>query len=364
MYLSFYKLNEEPFRLTPDPRFLHLALPHRAVLNTLVEGILQHKGIITVTGPVGTGKTTLLHTTLHLLSNPKVSKTPIASAFLLNPTLSREELLEAILDEFEISCASTSKPRRLAALHQMLLETQRKGGTAVLIIDEAHLLTPELLEEIRLLNNADSYQEKLLQVILSGQSEMQPLLARPEMRALHQRIASRCQLRPLTQPETRAYIAERLHAAGLREPSPFSGSALEQIQRYTDGVPRLINLLCDASLSLGHAGQLSLITPGIVEEAAGTLELTVTPKTEPQPVAVAETRAEPMFPTSSVDALIEVMKQYRTSTPAAEERVKPQPQPVAELVSVVDARSEVRVLRSVVDVLIDAMRQNRAAARE
>ncbi len=248
----------------------------------------------------------------------------------------------------------------------MLLETQRKGGTAVLIIDEAHLLTPELLEEIRLLNNADSYQEKLLQVILSGQPEMQTLLARPEMRALHQRIASRCQLRPLTQPETRAYIAERLHAAGLREASPFSGPSIEQIQLYTDGVPRLINLLCDACLSLGSAGQLSQITPGIVDEAAGTLELALPRKAEPQPAPVAvDVRQEPKVPASSVDALIEVMKQYRsTSAPVEIEKPKPQPQPAVEVASILDTRSEVRVLRSVVDVLIDAMRQNRAAARE
>jgi general secretion pathway protein A len=362
MYLSFYQLKEEPFRLTPDPRFLHLALPHRTVLSSLVEGVLQHKGIITVTGPVGTGKTTLLHTTLHLLGNQKVSKTPIASAFLLNPTLSKDELLEAILDEFEIPCTSTSKPRRLAALNQMLLETQQRGGTAVLIIDEAHLLSPELLEEIRLLSNTDSYREKLLQIILSGQPEMQPLLARPEMRALQQRIATRCQLRALTQPETRAYVAERLHAAGLRTASPFSGPVLEEIQRYTNGVPRLINLLCDACLTLGHASQLTQIPANIVEEAATSLELTEAAAAQAALASGQDAKPDSKAPNSSVDVLIEVMKQYRSGAPPVDSAANGKTE--AAVTSSEDARSEIKVLRSVVDVLIDAMKQNRATARE
>lgn len=142
MYLSFYQLKEPPFRLTPDPRFLHLAEPHRVVLTSLVEGVLLRKGIIVATGPIGTGKTTLLHAALQLLSGPAIAKSLISSAFILNPVLTRDELLEAILEEFNITSTGPSKPRRLMALHQMLLETQYRGGTAVLIIDEAHLLTP------------------------------------------------------------------------------------------------------------------------------------------------------------------------------------------------------------------------------
>ncbi len=361
MYLTFYQLKEEPFRLTPDPRFLHLAIPHRAVLSSLVEGVLHHRGVITVSGPIGTGKTTLLHTTLHMLRNPRVSKTPIASAFLLNPTMTKEELLEAVLDEFEIPCSSTSKPRRLAALNQMLLETQQRGGTAVLIVDEAHLLSAELLEEIRLLSNTDSYREKLLQIVLSGQPEMQSLLARPEMRALQQRIATRCHLRELTQPETRAYVAERLHAAGLQGASPFSGEALEEVQRYTSGVPRLINLLCDACLMLGCAGQLTQIPPGIVEEAAKSLELTDSIAEQAAVASTKDAAAGNTSPNSSVDVFIEAMKQFRTGTPP-DSSVNAKSEPAVSTNE--DARSEIRVLRSVVDVLIDAMKQNLAAARE
>lgn len=277
MYLAFYQLKEPPFRLTPDPRFLHLAEPHRVVLTSLVEGVLLRKGIIVATGPIGTGKTTLLHAALQLLSGPAIAKSLISSAFILNPVLTRDELLEAILDEFNITETGTSKPRRLMALHQMLLETQYKGGTAVLIIDEAHLLTPELLEEVRLLNNTDTYHEKLLQVILCGQPELQPLLARPEMSALRQRIASRCVLRPLSAVETRAYIAERLHAAGLRAASPFTAAALDEIHAVTQGVPRLINLVSDGALSLGFSQQRKQIAPDLITEAAAALELTEAP---------------------------------------------------------------------------------------
>jgi len=127
MYLAFYELHEEPFRLTPDPRFLHLAEPHRGALTLLVQGVMLRKGFVMMTGPVGTGKTTLLHAALQILHEKSFSKVKLASAFLINPTLSRDEFLEALLQEFEIPCPSASKAQRLAALHQMLLETQRRG---------------------------------------------------------------------------------------------------------------------------------------------------------------------------------------------------------------------------------------------
>lgn len=273
MYTTFYDLREEAFRLTPDPRFLHLAEPHRAVLMTLLEGIILRKGFVVVTGPIGTGKTTLLHTALQILSTQSQATMSFASAFLVNPTLSRDEFLEALLEEFEVPCSFTTKPRRIAALHQMLLEMQRRGGTAVLLIDEAHLLSAELLEEIRLLSNADSYREKLIQIVLCGQPELWTSLRRPEMRALQQRIAGRGQLRALSIAETRTYITERLHAAGLRGASPFPHATLEAIHQYSQGIPRLINLLCDRCLSIGFAHQARQIGLDIVEEAAHTLDL-------------------------------------------------------------------------------------------
>ncbi len=251
MYTAFYQLKEEPFRLTPDPRFLHLADPHRTALKVLLQGVLQRKGFTVVAGPVGTGKTTLLHTALQILTEKSEGRGRLVSAFLVNPTLAPSELLEAVLEEYEINCTATSKPRRLAALHQMLFQTQQQGGTAILLIDEAHLMSVDLLEEIRLLGNTDTYQEKLLQIVLCGQPELFAVLQRPELQALQQRIASTCLLRPLSLPEVRAYMAERLHAAGLRGSSPFTGTAVEVIHRLTGGVPRLINLLSDACLLVG-----------------------------------------------------------------------------------------------------------------
>lgn len=274
MYRAFFGLSDDPFRLTPDPRFVHLAEPHRHVLLTIVQGIFFRRGFILVTGPVGSGKTTLLHMALRFFSNQSYVKTPIVTAFIVNPTLSRDELLETLLDEFEVRCSSTSKPRRLAALHQSFLENQRQGGTTVLMVDEAHLLTPELFEEIRLLGNADSYQGHLLQIVLAGQTEMTLLLDRPEMRALKQRIASRCQLRSLNLTEVIEYVAERLRAAGLQGPPPFPLPALHDVYRFTSGVPRLVNLLCDSCLTIGAATNHREITREIVEEAANSLGLT------------------------------------------------------------------------------------------
>src|SRR2546423_4019736 len=256
MYASFYGLKDEPFRLTPDPRYLHLSQPHQNALTVMIDGIFYRKGLVMITGPIGTGKTTIVHAALQLLWDKKM---PVKSALLFNPTLTRDEFLEMMLDEFEVSCATSSKPKRLAALHQMLLETQRRGGTSVLFIDEAHLLSSDLLEEIRLLGNTDTHQEKPLQIVLSGQPELALIMKRPELSALQQRIALRAHLRPLTQEESYVYIGGRLHAAGLQGSSPFSTAATDAIHRYAKGVPRLLNLLCDGCLSLGFRLQSKMV---------------------------------------------------------------------------------------------------------
>jgi general secretion pathway protein A len=315
MYLTYYGLKDEPFRLTPDPKFLHLSAPHQAALTVVLEGILYRKGLVMITGPIGTGKTTLVHTALQMLVDYSKQKVPMKSALLFNPTLTRDEFLEMMLDEFEITCASTSKPRRLAALHEMLLEAQRAGGTAVLFIDEAHLLSPELLEEIRLLGNADMHREKLLQIVLSGQPELIPMMNKRELSALQQRIGARAHLRPLSLPEVRAYIAERLHLAGLKGTSPFPNATIEAIHQYASGVPRLINLVCDACLSLGFRTQRKTIQLDVVEEVAISLGLL-----EPVKVEIPERQAIPVpvpavsgMQRSIVDMLIDSMKQNRSA---------------------------------------------------
>ena len=310
MYLTFYQLDDEPFRLTPDPRFLHLSQPHQAALQTLLEGILYRRGLIMITGPIGTGKTTLMDAGLQILSDLSKNNAAVRTALIFNPMLTREEFLEAVLDEFEVSCASTSKPGRLSALHSMLLETQRRGGTAALIIDEAHLLSPELLEEIRLLGNADTHQEKILQIVLSGQPELTSILNRQELSALKQRIACRADLRPLNESEARVYIAERLHIAGLKGDSPFPSTTISAIFRYSQGVPRLINLLCNGCLVLGFKTQRKVVQPDMVESVADSLNMIRRGTSAERTAAPTEVAVEQK---TAVDRLIEAMKMNRAA---------------------------------------------------
>jgi general secretion pathway protein A len=309
VYLSFFKLKDEPFRLTPDPRYLHLSDPHQYALTAVLEGIFYRKGLVMITGPIGTGKTTLIHTALQLFSDKKM---PVKSALLFNPMLTRDEFLEMMLEEFEVKCSLTSKPRRLIALQQMLLDTQRRGGTAVLFIDEAHLLSAELLEEIRLLGNADMHHEKLLQIVISGQPELLAMMNRPSLSALKQRIAARAHLRPLNQKETGVYVAERLYSAGLEGEAPFPLDAIEAIHRHSGGVPRLINLVCEGCLALGFRTQQPLIRPEMVEEVSISLGLSQ-PATglESKGVSFPSAADVPRAERSAVDMLIESMKQSR-----------------------------------------------------
>lgn len=318
MYTTFYKLREEPFHLTSDPKFFHLAEPHSIAATTVVEAVIQRKGFVVMTGAVGTGKTTVLHAALRILNQESIGF-PVATAFVVNPVMSREEFLETILSEFETSSSGVTKPTRLAALHRMFLDMQVKGGTSVLLLDEAHLLSTELLEEIRLLSNDDTYQEKLLQVILCGQPELLPKLQRPELRALRQRISTSCSLRPLSFPEVRGYVAKRLYTAGLDASSyPFPTPALEKIFQHSGGVPRLINLICDSSLRIGCKLKHPLISGDIVEEAASelTLKQPICPSdpSEETSAAIIGTEVVNELATKSVvDLLITVMKQRRTS---------------------------------------------------
>jgi general secretion pathway protein A len=395
LYTAFYQLKEEPFRLTPDPRFLHLADPHRTALKVLLQGVLQRKGFTVVAGPVGTGKTTLLHTALQILTEKSEGRGRLVSAFLVNPTLTPAELLEAVLDEYEINCTATSKPRRLAALHQMLFQTQQQGGTAVLLIDEAHLMTVELLEEIRLLGNTDTYHEKLLQIVLCGQPELFAVLQRPELQALQQRIAGTCLLRPLSLPETRAYVAERLHAAGLRGSSPFTGTAVEAIHRVSNGVPRLINLLADACLMTGFELKRKQVDQLIVNQAAedvlGLVKPAVvvaTQSAEPAPVAsdakdsgkskepasanepadvpaAAVSWSSPAHvpaasnPGAGVAAEVANAPQAAVAVAEPEQQRPAPPAPAAK-----PARDGGRTTKSTFDVLIAALKQHRAVARD
>ena len=273
MYSSFYGLKQDPFRLTPDPRFLHLAEPHRNTLRAMVEGVAGRKGLQVAIGPIGTGKTTLLYCLQHILSHEATAERPLRTAFVVNPTLTTDELFESLFDELEIHASAPTKPARLRALHELLLSSHKSNSAVVIIIDEAHLMPPELIEEIRLLMNLDNYPVNVLQIILSGQPELLPLLMKPELAALRQRISVVTKLRALTLMESRAYIAERMHVAGLRGESPFNTPALEEIYKLTNGVPRLINSICDHALAIGFRRQMRKIGADLVIEAAEEMGL-------------------------------------------------------------------------------------------
>jgi general secretion pathway protein A len=335
---------------------------------------MRRKGFVLLTGPIGTGKTTVVHTALQILTERAAASHPISSAFILNPTLSREEFLEMLLTEFEIPCTSTSKPARLSALQRMLLETQRRGGTSLLLVDEAHLLSPELLEEIRLLSNADTYQEKLLQIVLCGQPELLGILRKPELRALRQRVASSCSLRPLSFPEVRAYISERLHSAGFRgATTPFPMPVLEEIFRLSEGVPRLINLLADACLTFGCKAHRPVIDLVIVEEAASELgmkETFVEPVVEERSAVTGQgTRGnEDAAIGSALDLLVQAMKRRRALVPELNE-IRPEmsiKEQVAMSVSAIHEQDPAgeKIIESAVDDLVQAMKRRRTSTME
>ena len=313
MYISYYGLKAEPFRLTPDPQFLHLSATHHAALTVVVESILYRKGLVMITGPIGTGKTTILNAALQLLTDASKEQMPIRSAFLFNPRLSPDEFLEMMLDDFKVACSATSKSGRLMALYKMLIETQQMGGTAALLIDEGHLLSAQLLEEIRLLGNADTHQAKMLQIVLCGQPELAHFMNRKELQALKQRIAAHAILRPLNFQESGDYVAERLHLAGLKDESPFSAEALDAILRYSQGVPRLINLNCDACLVLGYRTLRKTFPSDMVEEVAVSLGLVQPSSSLEKKTGKEPARSSDMFPKPPVDTMIEAMKQTRSA---------------------------------------------------
>ncbi|MGB8473431.1 MAG: AAA family ATPase [Candidatus Acidiferrum sp.] len=269
MYKSFYGLKEDPFRVNPDPRYLYLTKEVEEALSGLMYGIQTRKGFITLTGEVGTGKTTLLNRLLVSLHSRQ-----IRTAFLFNSRMNTSQLFDFVLAEFEIPSSSNSKSQQLMRLNAWLLERYRSGETVVLIVDEAQNLTLPVLEEIRLLTNLETSTDKLLQIVLSGQPELEEKLKLPELRQLRQRIMLRCKTSPFSKQETTDYIAERLRIAGAKPlPSIFSVRAVEAIHLYSSGIPRLINLLCEHSLVTGYADHLRPIEAEIIEGVAREFQL-------------------------------------------------------------------------------------------
>ena len=265
MYTKFYNLKEKPFNLTPDPRFLYLGEIHREALAHLVYAVRERKGFMVMTGEVGTGKTTLIHALLRGLdANTK-------TVFIFNPMLEAKDFFKFICFDLGIQSKDQTKGDCLLEIYQFLVEAYRNKRPVVLIIDEAHNLNPSLLEEIRLLSNFETAKDKLIQIILVGQPELNVTLNLPECRQLKQRISLWFYINPLNQKETDAYIRSRLRKAGLETPC-FKQKAIDKIVKYSKGIPRLINILCDNSLTIGYATDKKKIDEKIVEEAIDDLE--------------------------------------------------------------------------------------------
>ena len=266
---AFFGLRENPFTINPNPRFLYLTALTQTASYQLAEGIRNRKGLILLTGEVGTGKTLLLRRLLDWLTQQKMP-----TALIFNSHVNPDHLLDFILSGFGVQCDSGLKSDKLIALNRWLLERYRAGQTPVLVIDEAQGLPLQALEEVRLLLNLETPREKLLEIIVSGQPELGDILRRPELRQLKQRVSSVCRLKALTVEQLREYLFHRLTRAGLARQTLFGDAAIELIHQYTQGIPRLVNTLCDSALQTGFALQSSQITAAILEEAAKDLELT------------------------------------------------------------------------------------------
>jgi len=253
MYKSYFKLHTSPFGTSPE------------------YGISARKGFTVLTGEVGTGKTTLLKRALASFNNRRIS-----TAFVFNPRLEVLDFLEFVLADFGIVAANRTKSGMLLQLNRWLIERFRMEETCVVVIDEAQNLSWELLEEIRLLTNLETSSEKLLQIVLSGQPELEEKLRHPSVRQLRQRIALWCRTQPLTESQTHAYVAERLRLAGAGRPL-FTPDALDLIYRYSHGIPRIINLLCEHSLIVAYVEQVQQVSAVIVDGVAAELELETQP---------------------------------------------------------------------------------------
>jgi type II secretory pathway predicted ATPase ExeA len=268
MYKEFFGLRDNPFNVNPDPRFLFLTRHTQEALACLTYGIQSRKGFILLTGEVGTGKTTLLNKLLDWLHRQRV-----ATAFLFNSRMNVPQFFDYMMADFGIAIDTRLKSQMLLKLNNWLLERYRLGENAVLIVDEAQNLSNHVLEEIRLLTNLETSREKLLQIVLSGQPELDLKLRQPQLRQLRQRITLRCKTHPLSLDETAQYIGRRLKVAGANGHVIFSPESIHTIHQYSRGIPRVINLLCEHALISSFVDQRKSVPGETVEAVAREFEL-------------------------------------------------------------------------------------------
>ena len=268
MYKEFYGLRANPFNVNPDPRYLFLTRHTEEALACLTYGIQSRKGFVLLTGEVGTGKTTLINKLLEWLRLQQV-----ATAFIFNSRLNVPQFLDYMMADFGIPCDSRAKSQVLLKLYNWLLDRYRAGETAVLIVDEAQNLSDEVLEEIRMLTNLETFTEKLLQIVLVGQPELEQKLKQPQLRQLRQRLTLRAKTHPLTLDETKAYVQQRLRIAGSNGQQIFAPESLVAVNRYSAGIPRVINLLCEHCLVSAFVDQQKIIEPGVVDAVARDFDL-------------------------------------------------------------------------------------------
>jgi general secretion pathway protein A len=268
MYNAFFGFTQNPFNMSPDPAFLFRSSQHEEALANLIYGVQSRKGFIVLTGEVGTGKTTMLECLRDFLNSQH-----IAFASLFNSRLTVEQFFELLSYDLELPCDRHSKTEVLLSLNNMLLERASVGRTTVLIVDEAHNLDWDVLEEIRLLGNLENRRGKLLQIIIAGQPELDRKLEAPEFRQLKQRVALRCVLRGLDLADSVAYMNSRMARAGLKEQTIFSGPLMEEIQFRSQGIPRLINAICDNLLLTCFAMETKVATMEMLDEISADLHL-------------------------------------------------------------------------------------------
>jgi|SRR5215470_589227 len=312
MYKTFFGLTRNPFEISPDPYFLFATAHHNEALASIVHGVLRHKGFVVVSGEVGTGKTLLVRCLLEVLR-----RHDIASANVFNPCLSPLDFLRYIVRDLGINTSGQDKGSLLLELNNYLIARHRRNATTVLIVDEAQLLEPELLEEIRLLTNLETSQQKLLQIVLVGQPELDLKMDSPDLRQLKQRIAMRCQLDPLQEHETRSYILRRLQRAGANSPATtiFPDETLTNVHRYSKGIPRLINTLCDNALIAAYASKSQTVCPEIIDDVARDLRLNVLCP----PLVVASTASERQRDIAkSLLQLVEALERVARNNPVRE----------------------------------------------